>query len=106
MKQLSLSEVGEVDKSHPDIAADLTSLSSPKAIYGFIAANCVNRAEQNRQPFTVLCCDNMQGGGEILKQGVELVLQHHNKEAVAWVCFDQHAVKAGVISNLQSDFCL
>ncbi len=48
----------------------------------------------------------MQGGVEILKKVVEIVVENHNKEAVAWVCFDQHAVKAGVISNPQSDFCL
>lgn len=76
---------GGVDKSHPDITADLASLSAPKTIYGFIAASCINRAEHSGQPFTVLCCDNMQGSGEILKQGVELVLQHHNKEVIAWV---------------------
>lgn len=75
---------GELDSQHPGIIQDLGSLEQPQTIYGYLAAAIIKRCQNNGTPFTVLCCDNMQGGGDHLKEGVRLLLQAHASESQQW----------------------
>jgi fructuronate reductase len=76
---------GELDLEHPDVIRDLASLKHPKTTYGFLAAALIDRCKGSGSPMTVLCCDNMQAGGEHLKGGVHMLLKHHCPDALGWV---------------------
>lgn len=74
----------QIDRAHPDIAHDLASLDLPKTTYGFLAAALLRREADSGAPLTVLCCDNIQAGGEHLRSGVEMLLQHHSSATLGW----------------------
>jgi len=73
----------EIDFEHVDLKAELTSLASPKTIYGFIAAGLIQRRETNSK-LTIMCCDNISGGGQYLETGVHTLLRHHSPETLDW----------------------
>lgn len=75
---------GKINTEHPDILADLASLAAPKTVYGYIAAATIQRRDQGCLPLSILCCDNIQRGGEQLKEGVRMLIQHHDESCVAW----------------------
>ena len=77
-------ESGELNRNHPDFAQDLRSLARPLTIYGFIAAALIARANLSGAPLTVLCCDNLNAGGDKLWIGVERVLQAHSNATLEW----------------------
>lgn len=72
--------------NHPDLQAELDILDTPKTIYGFLARGIMQRAKQagTPAPLTIMCCDNISGGGSYLKNGVETLLRRHDKTALAW----------------------
>lgn len=75
-----------IDFDHPDLKAELSSLDSPKTIYGFLARGLIQR-HHNQHPsakLTIMCCDNITGGGEFLKAGVERLLQTHDLDSFTW----------------------
>ena len=76
---------GAVDFSHADLQAEAASLENPKTIYGFIARGIILRS-QNAQnaKLTIMCCDNISKGGELLKSGVEHLLKQHDANALTW----------------------
>ena len=71
---------------HPDLQAELASLDTPKTIFGFLARGIMQRAKNTGGPdlLTIMCCDNISGGGAYLKNGVETLLERHDKTALAW----------------------
>ena len=75
-----------IDFDHPDLKAELTSLDAPKTIYGFLTRGLMQRAETDLpgSKLTIMCCDNISGGGEFLKAGVERLLRTHDMKAHAW----------------------
>lgn len=75
---------GCVNESHPDIIQDLASLTAPKTTYGFLAAALIKRYQSHQQPLTILCCDNLNSGGDRLKEGVALMLSRHEPDALTW----------------------
>lgn len=76
---------GKIDRDHSSIISDLESLEQPLTIYGFLAASLIKRATNRGTPITILCCDNIQDGGEHLKHGVELLLKHHSPDTMSWL---------------------
>lgn len=76
---------GKVDAAHPDIRHDLSTLDAPKTTYGFLAAALIKRHQDHQQPLTILCCDNLNGGGEKLREGVTLMLKKHGLDTLSWV---------------------
>ncbi len=68
---------GEIDTDHPSIIQDLQSLKYPSTVYGYIAAGLIQRFSKNCEPLTVLCCDNVQAGGDHLKNGVSLLIDKY-----------------------------
>ena len=83
----------KVDFEHPNLRGELASLENPKTIYGFLARGIIQRCqnENSQSKLTILCCDNISAGGELLKAGVEHLLQRHSAQGLAWsrenVCF-------------------
>ncbi|ABG42151.1 Mannitol dehydrogenase rossman-like protein [Paraglaciecola sp. T6c] len=76
---------GVIDLESTDIANDLASLTAPKTTYGYLAAGLIKRASKGDSPITLLCCDNMNAGGERLRDGVHMLLAKHSPETVSWV---------------------
>lgn len=76
---------GEIDREHAHIVRDLESLNVPQTTYGYLAAAMIKRCVNQGAPLTVLCCDNMQAGGEHLQQGVQMLLERHSPQTLSWV---------------------
>lgn len=74
-----------VDLNAKPIRADLSSLEHPQSTYGFIAKGLIQRQKIQGSNLTVLCCDNIHGGGSRLQQGVLLMLTQHSPETLDWV---------------------
>lgn len=92
----------EVDFDHPDLQAEFASLDNPKTIYGFLARGLVLRAKQTHgeAKLTVMCCDNISKGGELLKAGVSSLLQRHSPETLKWA--ETHV---GFVSSMVDRVC-
>jgi fructuronate reductase len=75
---------GIIDVKHEAFKHDLQSLSKPQSIYGFLAAGIIRRLNHNGSAFSIMCCDNMQGGGECLAQGVNRLLKQHSELGYIW----------------------
>ncbi len=76
---------GGVDFKHVDIQCDMQSLAEPKTIYGYLAAALIERSQSDGSPLTIMCCDNLQGGGEFLAIGTLALIEQHNKACLMWV---------------------
>jgi fructuronate reductase len=83
-----IARAGDIDFSDPAIQSDLVSLDRPRTIYGFLAAGLILRRQSGREPLTVICCDNLQGGGQLLATGVDRMLQAHCADSRSWVEHD------------------
>ena len=74
-----------LNADHPDMAKELQSLASPKTIYGYLARGIIHRSQTApTSKFTIMCCDNISSGGEILEDGVSVLLSKHDPEAKSW----------------------
>ena len=96
---------GAVDFDHADLRAEVTSLDTPKTIYGFLARGIIKRSQDTPQDshaakMTIMCCDNISGGGAFLKDGVEHLLAIHSPEALAW-----SRAHIGFISSMVDRVC-
>lgn len=57
---------GDLDTSHPGIAADLADPQNPQTAHGFLVEALARRRAANTPPFTILCCDNLPANGATL----------------------------------------
>nr|WP_057927181.1 mannitol dehydrogenase family protein [Burkholderia ambifaria] len=74
-----------LDASHPDILHDAANPGKPKTAFGAMIEALKRRRDAGRGPFTGLCCDNLQGNGDVLK-GVVLALARLSNPALAdWI---------------------
>lgn len=64
---------GRLDRTHPDIRADLADPDRPVSAIGFLVAALARRRAAGIPPFTVLTCDNLPHNGHLVK-GVVLEL--------------------------------
>lgn len=76
---------GDVDFTADAVSCDLANPTSPKTIYGFIAAGIQARYHTSATPITILCCDNIQDGGAKLRAGVSHLLKQFAPLAHAWM---------------------
>lgn len=75
---------GVIDPDHKDMQNDVACLNTPKTIYGFITAGLIMRYRTSQSPITILCCDNVQNGGDLLADGVMYLLKIHAPELLTW----------------------
>jgi len=76
---------GKVDFNTPALKAELISLTSPTTIYGFLAQGLNQRYKNTPSAkLTIMCCDNVSAGGELLAEGVRRLLLKHNPDALEW----------------------
>ena len=76
---------GNVDLTSDAMIHDLTNRESPRTVYGFLAEGIEARYNISAKPITILCCDNIQEGGEKLRSGVMYLLKQHGSPAYKWM---------------------
>ncbi len=72
---------GELDFSHPDIAHDLADLNEPKTVIGFLAHTLIARWESGLPQPTIICCDNIQHNGDMLRKAVMAFIRKAKPDA-------------------------
>jgi len=76
---------GKVDFNTPPLEAELISLTRPTTIYGFLAQGLIQRFQHTpTAKLTIMCCDNVSAGGELLAEGVRRLLLKHSQETLDW----------------------
>lgn len=90
---------GEINLNDADIRQDIASIKQPKTTYGYIAAALIKRHHEQGTSLTVLCCDNIQAGGEHLRHGVNMLLAIHSPETLTWVA-DNVAFSSSMVDRV------
>jgi fructuronate reductase len=67
---------GGIDRSHPAIAADLTTPEAPQGLAGLLVRALAERRRAGHAPFTVLSCDNLPDNGA-LTRGLLIDMARH-----------------------------
>lgn len=76
---------GKIDFEHAGLKAERATLEKPSTIYGFLARGLIARHQKSpTAKLTIMCCDNISRGGELLEAGVHYLLDLHDKEALEW----------------------
>jgi mannitol 2-dehydrogenase len=64
------SGTGHFMSDDPDIIYDLAHPTSPKTVFGYLAAALQVRKSRGLLPFTILSCDNVQENGSVCKKAL------------------------------------
>lgn len=73
------------DEDHPDIVFDSCNPDAPKTVFGAIVAALKIRRNSGAGPLTGLCCDNLQGNGDILRQTVVSLARMSDESLADWI---------------------
>ena len=73
------------DANHPDILHDANNPQKPRTAFGAMIAALRLRRDRGTGPFTGLCCDNLQGNGNILHQTVISLARLSDPELAQWI---------------------
>jgi fructuronate reductase len=76
---------GDLDRSNPDLAADLQDLSEPKSMLGFLVAGMRRRRENDSGPLTIISCDNLPNNGSRLRNAVLAFADEVDSSLRAWI---------------------
>lgn len=76
---------GKFDPTHPTIVADAKDPSNPKTVFGLILAGLSARREAGIPAFTVMCCDNIPGNGEVTEATVCGLARLFAPEFAEWI---------------------
>lgn len=78
-------ETGDFILSDAAVQADLKNISSPKTVFGFVAAGLAKRKKDNAGPVTILTCDNLQHNGCTAKKAFTSFIGALDKDLLSWV---------------------
>ena len=67
------------------IRHDIKNLDSPKTAIGYIVSGLKNRKDQNKNPFTVMSCDNLPENGNVTKKIVLQFADLINSDLCKWI---------------------
>jgi mannitol 2-dehydrogenase len=76
---------GKFDPTHPAIVADATNPANPKTVFGLIIAGLKARRRAGLPPFTVMCCDNIPGNGEVTEATVCGLARLSDPDFADWI---------------------
>ncbi|WP_025772003.1 mannitol dehydrogenase family protein [Thioalkalivibrio sp. HK1] len=80
-----LDKDGGLDEEHPAIRSE-TSGGEKRTIYAFLAAALGRRMRAKGGPITVLCCDNIRGNGDMLRENLMRYLEMAGeRESAQWI---------------------
>lgn len=89
----------DADLSHPAVAHDLAQPQAPEGVLGIIAAALAARRDAGAAPFTVLCCDNLQDNGALLRAGVTGFARRLDPDLADWIA-DNVAFPATMVDRI------
>ena len=75
----------QFDAAHPDIQHDAAHPDAPCTAFGAIVAALRLRRDAGHGPFTCLCCDNLQGNGDILRRTILALAALSDPDLAAWI---------------------
>ncbi len=75
----------DFDVSHPDIVHDAENPDRPRTAFGAIVAALKLRRDRGAGPFTGLCCDNLQGNGQIMRNTIVSLARMSDPDLAAWI---------------------
>jgi fructuronate reductase len=84
-KGYCLTAGGELDFSHPDIAADLANPDTPDSMIGWLAQALEQRRKGSAGPLTILSCDNLGANGEKLANAVTAFADRTRPGLASWI---------------------
>ncbi|PWJ22448.1 mannitol dehydrogenase family protein [Jannaschia seohaensis] len=73
------------DVQHPDIVHDATNPDRPRTAFGAIVAALRQRRADGTGPFTLQCCDNLQGNGDVMRQTVVGLARLSDPDLASWI---------------------
>jgi len=73
------------DASHPDIIHDSENPNAPTTAFGAIIAALRLRRDAGTGPFTCLCCDNLLGNGDVLRQTIVSLARLSDPDLAEWI---------------------
>jgi fructuronate reductase len=76
---------GELDFTHPDIAADVAAPQTPRSAIGWLALGLEARRRIGSGPMTVISCDNLQNNGARLGAAVEAFAARAYPQLGGWL---------------------
>ncbi|RCW21074.1 mannitol 2-dehydrogenase [Ciceribacter lividus] len=76
---------GKFDPTHPAITADAADPDHPKTVFGLIIAGLKARRAAGLPPFTVMCCDNIPGNGEVTEATVCGLARLSDADFAHWI---------------------
>ena len=76
---------GAFDPTHPAMIADAADPAHPKTVFGLIIAGLRARRDAGIPPFTVMCCDNIPGNGEVTEATVTGLAKLSDPAFAHWI---------------------
>lgn len=76
---------GAFDPKHPAMVADAADPAHPKSVFGLIIAGLKARRATGLPPFTVMCCDNIPGNGEVTEATVTGLAKLSDPDFAHWI---------------------
>lgn len=76
---------GAFDPKHPAMVADAADPAHPKSVFGLIIAGLKARRAAGLPPFTVMCCDNIPGNGEVTEATVTGLAKLSDPDFAHWI---------------------
>ncbi len=76
---------GRFDPNHPAIVADAKNPEQPKSVFGLIIAGLKARKAAGIPAFTVMCCDNIPGNGEVTEATICGLARLSDPEIADWI---------------------
>ncbi|HTY49621.1 MAG TPA: mannitol dehydrogenase family protein [Steroidobacteraceae bacterium] len=75
---------GALDLAGPDLGHDLDPRSTPRTLYGLLAAGLAQRQQRGLPGLTVLCCDNLADNGRVVAGLLEQFLERRDPLLARW----------------------
>jgi mannitol 2-dehydrogenase len=76
---------GAFDPKHPAMVADAADPAHPKSVFGLIIAGLKARRAAGLPPFTMMCCDNIPGNGEVTEATVTGLAKLSDPDFAHWI---------------------
>ena len=73
------------DAGHPDIVHDGSNPDRPRTAFGAIISALGRRRAEGSGPFTLQCCDNLVGNGNVLRQTVVSLARLSDPDLADWI---------------------
>jgi mannitol 2-dehydrogenase len=76
---------GRFNPQAPGIASDLEPDATPQTVFGFVTAALERRRRSNREPFSIMSCDNLPGNGALAREAFSAFAELRDPELGAWI---------------------